>query len=59
MPGVATAQYFDKAIGHLIEWQGGVRQDDESGVTPLAHAVADIMILLTLEAKNGGDTVDG
>jgi hypothetical protein len=39
-------RYWDAAMRHLIDWQGGELCDKESGLPHLAHAVCDVLFLL-------------
>lgn len=38
--------FFDAAIRHIISWKRGEKQDQESGLSHLAHACCNILILL-------------
>ena len=46
--GVPDARdvYYDATMRHLIDWYEGKDVDGESGLHPLAHCVADALILL-------------
>ncbi len=39
-------RYFDACMRHLDAWQGGERQDPESGLSHLAHAICCLIFLL-------------
>ena len=41
--------YWEAAIRHLMKWQEGESIDPESGLSHLAHAGCDVLILLALE----------
>lgn len=41
--------YFGAAIRHIWEWWLGSRKDKVSGIHPLAHAIACLLILLYFE----------
>ena len=40
-------KYFAACLRHLFDYRKGVTKDEKSGLHPLAHAGADILILLT------------
>lgn len=42
-------RYVDAAHRHLSAWQMGEREDQESGIHHLAHAVCNLMFLLEIE----------
>jgi len=42
-------RYFAAALRHLEEFQSGKRVDEESGLSPLAHALCNIMFVLWYE----------
>lgn len=39
--------YFAATMRHLFDYRKGVTKDPKSGLHPLAHAAADVLILLT------------
>lgn len=41
--------YYSAAIRHLAKWHGGERNDDESGLSHLAHAMCNIYFLTYFE----------
>jgi hypothetical protein len=41
-------EYFDKVCRHLVEWRTGQLLDPETGRSHLAHALADLAILLAM-----------
>lgn len=43
------SHYYNKVLRHLAEWQSGVPVDHESGLSPLAHVAANIVILQELQ----------
>lgn len=45
-------RYYASALRHLTDWWDGETKDAESGRHPLAHAAADVLILLALEKGN-------
>jgi hypothetical protein len=40
--------YFDAAMRHLTAWRCGETADPETGLHPLAHAAADVLIGLEI-----------
>lgn len=40
-------KYFAATLRHLFDYRKGVKKDPKSGLHPLAHAGANIMILIT------------
>lgn len=55
--GLPWSVYFDAAQRHLWAFQGGETADRDSGLHPLAHAAASLLILLA-HAKRGIGTDD-
>ncbi len=45
----------DKAMRHLHKWNNGEDKDPESGLSHLAHAVANLMFLLYYEVNGSGE----
>jgi hypothetical protein len=39
-------RYFDACIRHVTAWQEGEKQDKESGLSHLAHAICCLIFLL-------------
>lgn len=50
--GFPTTVMADKVLRHMFEYLDGKDADDESGLHPLAHAAADLAILLDIIARN-------
>ena len=50
----AKTRYLAAARRHLIAYKKGELKDPESGLHPLAHAVASLMFILELELENNG-----
>lgn len=49
----ARIRYFDATIRHVTAWWDGEKNDNESGLPHLAHAVCCLLFLLWMdEAKN-------
>lgn len=46
--------YYDALCRHLQEWRSGKEKDDETGLPVLAHAVCDVLILLSLVLRGRG-----
>jgi hypothetical protein len=46
---------LDAALDHVSEWRQGQRKDPDSGLHPLAHAAARILLLLEAEIKAASD----
>lgn len=42
-------RYYAAAMRHLLDWKGGERINEESGLPHLAHAAVNIMFLAELE----------
>ena len=40
-------QYFGATLRHLFDWRKGITKDEKSGLHPLAHAGANILIMIT------------
>ena len=40
--------YFDAAMRHLMAWQGGQHKDPESGITHIAHAATNLLLMIAL-----------
>lgn len=49
----ARARYFDATIRHVMAWWGGEKNDGESGLPHLAHAICCLLFLLWID--DGGD----
>lgn len=47
----AQTEYFAKVHRHLCSWRTGELHDPETGRSHLAHALADLAILLALTLK--------
>jgi hypothetical protein len=47
----ARERYFSSAMRHVVAWRLGEEIDDESGLHPLSHALADLAILLAIELR--------
>jgi len=45
----ARTRYFDAAIRHVTAWWGGEKNDSESGLPHLAHAICCLLFLLWLD----------
>lgn len=52
----AEARYLDAAMRHLADHAEGIELDVESGLPTLAHAVADLLIVLDLRSKVKGQS---
>lgn len=39
--------YFAATLRHLFEWRKGVTKDEKSGLSPLIHAAANLLIMIT------------
>ena len=49
---------YDKVRRHIEAWRDGETHDPESGLHHLAHAAADIDILLTYALRGMGEELD-
>ncbi len=47
----AKTRYFDACIRHLMAWWSGERNDEESGISHLAHAGCCILFLLWIDGE--------
>lgn len=47
-------EYASKSMRHTLEWLEGKTGDEESGVSPLAHAAFDLLIILWHEGNGSG-----
>lgn len=52
--GTDWTRYVAAARRHLNAWQQGEDNDSESGLNHLAHALASLMMLLTLQLTKSG-----
>jgi hypothetical protein len=43
--------YFDAAMRHIAEYRCGTRADHETGLHPLAHAAASLLVVIWHELK--------
>ncbi len=49
------SRHYESMMGHLIDWfQHGIREDPETGLSPLAHAAARCLMLLAHELRGDG-----
>lgn len=46
-------KYFASTLRHLFEWREGSTKDQKSGLHPLAHAGAGILILIARSIADG------
>lgn len=46
--GMPLSELYGSAGRHLLKWSCGQDYDEESGLSPLAHAAADILMMLEL-----------
>ena len=53
--GMAWHRPFRAAINHLQHWWGGTKVDEETGLTPLAHAACEVLFLLAYELRQVGE----
>jgi hypothetical protein len=53
--GFKWSRIMDAAMRHLIAYNGGERVDSETGITHLAHAMANLMMLIEFEKNNIGE----
>lgn len=47
---VSSSVYYDSVLRHLMDWFDGQDVDPESGLHPLAHAMAGMSILMDAQA---------
>jgi hypothetical protein len=47
--GVEWSRRLDSAMSHVIKYSNGENSDDESGLSHLAHAVAQLLMVLEYE----------
>ena len=52
LKGIDYSRLYAATQRHLNAWAKGETLDHESGITHLAHAVADLMMLIHFEATN-------
>lgn len=52
--GFSYSRCYGAALRHLAKWNLGEEVDDESGITHLAHAVANLMFLIEYQASGRG-----
>jgi len=45
-------RYYDAAMRHIDDWYQGADEDHESGLPHLAHAICNLMYLLSGNVKN-------
>jgi len=53
---ISAAEYYDAAQRHLMDWMDGLDADPDSGLSPLAHVMACMAILI--DTKRYGNLVD-
>ena len=51
---ISYTDMIGAAERHIARWQGGERHDRESGLHPLAHAIARLQMVMTLEMRGIG-----
>jgi hypothetical protein len=51
-------RYFDALQRHLWQWKGGEQNDQETGLSHLAHAMCCLMFLYEHDVKYSKNTVD-
>lgn len=44
-------RYYASVLRHLFAWRGGERIDPDSGLSHLAHALTNLMIMVELEEE--------
>lgn len=52
--GMDWSRYLDAEDRHILTWKTGERFDKESGISNLAHAICNLMMLLESEILNLG-----
>jgi len=52
--GMNWGRLYGSAFRHMLGWWGSERLDDESGLPHLAHAIANLMMLIECEAVRHG-----
>ena len=50
--GIKWGRVFGACLRHLYDWLGGEKIDPESGLSHLAHAVCNLMFLITYEQRH-------
>lgn len=53
--GFKWSRILDAAQRHLSAYNSGERKDPETGITHLAHAMANLMMLIEFELNNVGE----
>lgn len=48
-----TSRYWNACMRHLIAYQLGEQADPDTGASPLAHAICDLLFLLWFETHGG------
>jgi hypothetical protein len=56
--GIKYSLLFAKTMRHLTDWWEGEDQDPESGLSPLAHALCDVLFLLAFVVRGRRDLDD-
>ncbi len=46
---LSKQQAYDKTMRHIFDWAEGQSEDADSGESPLAHAIANLMAIMELE----------
>ncbi len=44
-------RYYAACLRHLVAWRKGIKKDDESKLSTLAHAICCLIFLLSKETK--------
>jgi hypothetical protein len=56
--GIKYSRLFAATMRHLTAWWEGEDQDPESGLSPLAHALCDVLFLLAFTVRGRRDLDD-
>lgn len=46
-------RYYAACMRHLVDWRKGVKVDEETGVSHLAHAITNLLFMLEIESEDG------
>lgn len=50
--GISEDRLYAALQRHLLAWREGKAKDEESGLSPLAHALCNLAMLVTFERRN-------
>lgn len=53
--GFKWRRVFSAAMRHLVAWMKGIDNDEETGISHLAHAACNILFLITFSLEGSGE----